>query len=130
MRGCAAAAAAAGSAATTPTRCDPTHSPHPPPPPPRYPHRRPLSDLITLVQTGVGAVEEELKHITAAYSEKLSAQTALKRKRQGSLAQMPLEEVLTPAMLRGVEMLDSDHLLTLVACVGKAHEKAFLETYV
>jgi hypothetical protein len=36
----------------------------------KYPHRRPLPELVAGLQQGVGAIEDELKQLTATFADK------------------------------------------------------------
>lgn len=52
------------------------------------------------IQGGTAKIEEELKSLSAAFSEKQQAVGALKRKKGGTLATANLEEILTADVLR------------------------------
>lgn len=54
---------------------------------------------------------------------------ALKRKKGSNLASVELSEVLTEEKLRGVDMLDTEHLTTLVVAMSRNQEKEWLESY-
>ena len=104
----------------------------------KYPHRRALPELVASLRACVGAIEDELKHLAATYAEKTQKLASLNRgaaaKGGGkavaaSLALSPLEDVLEPSSLAGVDFLDTEYLVTVVVAVPKAKDKAFLETY-
>ncbi|CAN0392382.1 unnamed protein product, partial [Hapterophycus canaliculatus] len=54
---------------------------------------------------------------------------ALNRKKGNNLATVELSEVLSREQLRGVMMVDTEHLLTLAVAMSKAQEKDWLEQY-
>lgn len=54
---------------------------------------------------------------------------ALKRKKSSNLASAELAEVLTEDKLRGVHMMNTDHLTTLVVAMSKNQEKEWLASY-
>lgn len=54
---------------------------------------------------------------------------ALRRKKGNNLATVELSEVLSREKLRGVTMLDTEHLITLAVAMQKVQEKEWLETY-
>lgn len=53
----------------------------------------------------------------------------MKRKKGSNLATVELSEVLTREKLRGVSMLDTEHLVTLVVAVAKPQEKEWVANY-
>lgn len=54
---------------------------------------------------------------------------ALKRKKNSNLASAELSEVLTEDKLRGVHMMNTEHLTTLCVAMPKSQEKDWLENY-
>lgn len=54
---------------------------------------------------------------------------ALKRKKGNNLATVELSEVLSREQLRGVMMVDTEHLLTLAVAMSKTQEKDWLDQY-
>lgn len=104
----------------------------------KYPHRRALPELVASLRSCVGAIEDELKHLSATYAEKTQKLSSLARSASGkgaaakgsnAFALAPLEEVLTQKDLDGKRFLDTEYLATLVAAVPRAKEAAFLDTY-
>ena len=101
----------------------------------KYPHRRALPELVGSLRSCVGAIEDELKHLTITYAEKTQKLASLNRGAaatkgaKASLALSPLEDVLRPEHLEGVEFLDTEYLVTVVVAVPKPKEAQFLETY-
>jgi hypothetical protein len=55
---------------------------------------------VALIQAGTGKIEEELKNLSAAFTEKTQTLATLKRKKGGSLMTAGLEEVLTEEVVR------------------------------
>ena len=76
----------------------------------KYPFRRPLPELVGLIQSGVSSIEDELKHLSVSFAEKAQAQQSLKRKKGGKLSAVPLDEVLTPEMIRHEQFHDTEYL--------------------
>lgn len=95
----------------------------------KYPHRRPLPELVSLIQAGMGKVEDELKQLTSVYSEKKQALSAMQRKRGGNLMVANLEEILTPDIVSERDFVNTEHLVTLVVIVPKNEEETFLSKY-
>mmetsp|Transcript_24832 Transcript_24832/g.37276 ORF Transcript_24832/g.37276 Transcript_24832/m.37276 type:complete len:443 (+) Transcript_24832:58-1386(+) len=95
----------------------------------RYPHRRPLPELVGHIQTSVGQVDEELKNLAAAYTEKTQLRQALQRKKGGNLLVADLADVLTAERLEGVPFHDTEHLHTVVVVLNKQNQREFEEGY-
>eukprot|EP00904_Undaria_pinnatifida_P007842 jgi/Undpi1/4188/HiC_scaffold_16.g07555.m1 len=91
--------------------------------------RQRLPALVALIQGGVGKIEEEHRNLSMVFSEKNQAMQALKRKKGNNLATVELSEVLSREKLRGITMVDTENLITLVVAMQKAQEKDWLETY-
>ena len=47
----------------------------------KHPHRRPLPEIVHVIQSTMGKVEEELKQLAAMYSEKKQQLLQLQRKK-------------------------------------------------
>lgn len=95
----------------------------------KYPQRRTLPELVALVLAGTSKIEEELKSLSQAYTDKVQTVQSLKRKKGGSLATAALEEVLTEDVLKGFEFLNTEFLLTLVVVVPRQLEQEWNQTY-
>jgi len=95
----------------------------------KYPFRRPLPELVSLIQSGVSNIEDELKHLSGTYGEKIQIQSSLKRKKGSKLSATPLDEILTPEMIRGIDFHDTEYLVTLIATVPKDQEAAWVKEY-
>ncbi|CAM9625700.1 unnamed protein product [Scytosiphon promiscuus] len=91
--------------------------------------RQRLPALVALIQGSVGKIEEEHRNLSIVYAEKNQAMQALKRKKGNNLATVELSEVLSREQLRGVMMVDTEHLLTLAVAMSKTQEKDWLEQY-
>lgn len=78
---------------------------------------------MALIQAGTSKIDDELKTLSLAYAEKQQLVGGLKRKKGGSLMSSSLEEVLTEEIIRGVEFLDTEFLVTLVVVVPKSSEQ-------
>lgn len=96
--------------------------------------RKPLPELVTTMQQTVGRVEEELRRMSTAYSEKLQVLSLLNRRRAAKLSG-ELEDVLEPHMIReGLQQgiivpPSSEYLATLILVLPTASEGDFLATY-
>jgi len=82
-----------------------------------------VSSQVALIQAGTTKIDEELKTLAVAFTEKQQSVAALKRKKQGSLLAATLEEVLSEETISGIEFLDTEFLITLVAVVPKGSEQ-------
>lgn len=96
----------------------------------KHPHRRPLSEIVSIIQTTIGKVEEELKQLSTMYSEKRQQLTQLQRKKGGgNLMVANLDDVLTPDLVTEKDFLNTEYLKTLVAIIPKACEEQWKEEY-
>jgi hypothetical protein len=95
----------------------------------KYAVRQPLPQLVGHIQASVGKIEEELRNLGMAYQEKSGAVLADKRKKGSSLATADLNEVLTEEKLRGITLLNTEHLETLIVVMGKDNQRDWLESY-
>jgi len=91
----------------------------------KYPNRRPLKELVSLIAGGVTAVDEELKQLQVSFGEKMQALNEAKRKKGGNLLAVDLNDVLTDAHMRKVKVHDSDYLKTVFIAVPGASQDAF-----
>ncbi|KAJ1459551.1 hypothetical protein M885DRAFT_45986 [Pelagophyceae sp. CCMP2097] len=103
----------------------------------KYPHRRPLPELVAGLQQGVGAIEDELKQLTATFADKtqklaLMNKGALSRKKgdgRANLATVSLDEVLTPDVVAKIALVESEYLTTLLVAVPKSKEADWIANY-
>merc|ERR1719461_1022723 len=61
----------------------------------KYPNRRPLKELVSLISGGVSAIDEELKQLGTSFADKSAALNEAKRKNSGNLLTADLNDVLT-----------------------------------
>jgi len=95
----------------------------------RYPHRRPLPELVGHIQSSIGQIDEELKNLSASYQEKTQMKQALQRKKGGNLLVADLNDVLTKEKLQNVELVSTEHLETVIVIVNRNQEQAWEATY-
>ena len=96
----------------------------------RYQHQgRKLSDLISQITSQTAYADEELKKLVGTHSEKLSNLSNWQRKKTINLGTSDFEDFLTPKTLSGVEIVNNDHLITLMVSMMKDLETEFLANY-
>lgn len=96
----------------------------------RYQHQgRKLSDLISQITSQTAYADEEMKKLIGTHSEKLSNLSTWQRKKTINLGTSDFEDFLTPKALSGVEVVDNDHLITLMVSMMKDLEADFLANY-
>jgi hypothetical protein len=93
----------------------------------KYSKRRTLPELVALILSGVGNIEDELKQLASNLTEATQHLAGLTRKKGGNLASTPLEDVIKPEMERS--FIESEYLKTVCVVVPKAAEAEFLSTY-
>ena len=91
----------------------------------KYPNRRPLKELVSLIAGGAAGVEEELKQLTASFAEKQIALQESKRRQGGNLMVADLNDVLTEDIMRQVKVLDSEYLKTEFVAIPKNMKDVF-----
>ena len=91
----------------------------------KYPSRRPLKELVSLITGGAVAIEEELKQLLQSYGDKQAALHDAKRKKQGNLLVADLNDVLTEDIMRKVKVIDSEYLKTVFIAVPKTLKENF-----
>jgi V-type H+-transporting ATPase subunit C len=91
----------------------------------KYPNRRPLKELVSLISGGVSAIDEEMKQLGNSYAEKLGQFQEAQRKKGGNLMAAELNDVLTEDMMRNVQVHDTDYLKTLFVAIPKNIKKSF-----
>jgi len=91
----------------------------------KFPNRRPLKELVSLIAGSVAAIDEELKQLSNSYGEKQVALQDSKRKRGGNLLSVDLNDVLDEKIMRGLQIHDTEHLKTVFVAVGKAQRETF-----
>jgi len=92
----------------------------------KYPNRRPLKELVSLISGGVSAIDEELKQLGTSFADKTAALSDAKRKKSGNLLNVDLNDALSQDIMRGIQVLDTDHLKTVFVAVPRGSEVDFL----
>ena len=91
----------------------------------KYPNRRPLKELVSLISGGVAAIDEELKQLSGSYGDKQAALQDAKRKKGGNLLVADLNDALDEKTVRGLDIHDTEYLKTIFVAVGKAQVEQF-----
>lgn len=94
----------------------------------KYPNRRPLKELVSLISGGVTAIDEELKQLGQSYGDKMAALQESQRSSTGNLMAVDLNDVLTEDIMRGIDILDTEYLKTVFVAVTKAASENFEST--
>ena len=93
----------------------------------KYPNRRPLKELVSLIAGGVSAIEEELKQLGQSYADKQASLQDAKRKKAGNLLVADLNDALTVEDMAKMEVLDTDYLKTVMIAIPKIMKQNFEE---
>ena len=91
----------------------------------KYPNRRPLKELVTLIAGGAAGVEEELKQLSASFGDKTVALQEAQRKQGGNLMIADLNDVLNEDIMRPIKVVDSDYLKTVFVAIPKSAKESF-----
>lgn len=91
----------------------------------KFPNRRPLKELVSLISGGVAAIDEELKQLSNSYGDKQVALQDAKRKKGGNLMTVDLNDVLDEKIIRGLKIIDTEYLKTVFVAVGKGQREVF-----
>jgi V-type H+-transporting ATPase subunit C len=94
----------------------------------KYPNRRPLKELVSLIAGGVTAIDEELKQLGISYVEKQKALMEFQRKKGGNLMIADLNDVLTADIMQSVEVKDTEYLQTVFIAVPMVMKENFEST--
>lgn len=92
----------------------------------KYPNRRPLKELVSLISGGVSAIDEELKQLSTSFADKTAALQEAKRKKGGNLLVADLNDVLTQDVMRNVTVHDTEYLKTLFIAIPTGADETFL----
>ncbi|TDH72895.1 hypothetical protein CCR75_006676 [Bremia lactucae] len=95
----------------------------------KHPHRRPLPEIVSIIQSSVGKIEEELKQLGSRYSEKKQQLVGLQRKKGGNLMVANLNDVLTPDVVSKSDFVNTEYLQTMIVVVPKNLEEQWLQEY-
>lgn len=90
----------------------------------RYPPNTKLEDMMKSAMTQMHTDDDHLKTLMAAYNDVRTSVEATERKEQGSLLVKPLA-----SLVKKTDVLDTEHLSTIMLVVPKKAEKAFLAGY-
>ena len=91
----------------------------------KYPNRRPLKELVSLIAGGAAGIEEELKQLAASFAEKTAAFNDAQSKHGGNLMQADLNDVLNEDIMRTVKSVDSEYLKTMWIAIPKGAKESF-----
>lgn len=91
----------------------------------KFPNRRPLKELVSLISGGVAAIDEELKQLSNSYGDKQAALQDAKRRKGGNLMSVDLNDVLDEKTMRDLQVTDSEYLKTLFVAVAKGQRETF-----
>jgi len=91
----------------------------------KYPNRRPLKELVSLITGGAAAVEAELKQLSSSYADKSIALQDIQRKKGGNLMVADLNDVLNDEIMSRVEIYDTEYLKTVFIAIPKTMKENF-----
>mmetsp|Transcript_14063 Transcript_14063/g.28725 ORF Transcript_14063/g.28725 Transcript_14063/m.28725 type:complete len:413 (+) Transcript_14063:143-1381(+) len=91
----------------------------------RFPHRRPLPELVGLIAKTVDDADDELRQLLQGLQEAQSSLTDLSRSVSGSFLTSDLRVSLSPDALASLDILDTEYLKTVFVAVPKAARKDF-----
>lgn len=91
----------------------------------KYPNRRPLKELVSLITGGAAAVEAELKQLSSSYADKSIALQDVQRKKGGNLMVADLNDVLNDEIMSRVEVHDTEYLKTVFIAIPKIMKDSF-----
>jgi V-type H+-transporting ATPase subunit C len=91
----------------------------------KYPNRRPLKELVTLIAGGVSAFDEELKQLMTSFGDKTAALADMKRRKGGNLMTADLNDLLTPEIMSKVKLTDTEYLQTVCIAIPKNVKESF-----
>lgn len=95
----------------------------------KYPNRRPLKELVSLITGGASAVDEELKQLSQSFADKRQSLQEVKRRKQGNLLSADLNDLLTEEIMSKVKITDTEHLRTVFVAVPKQLRESFEKSY-
>ena len=91
----------------------------------KYPSRRPLKELVSLISGGAQAIEEELKQLTQSFGDKTAALQEAKRRKAANIFAADLNDILTDEIMSKVKVTDTDYLKTIFIAVPRASAESF-----
>ncbi|KAM3361974.1 V-type proton ATPase subunit C isoform X1 [Capsicum galapagoense] len=90
----------------------------------KYPTMSPLKEIVDGIHSQVAKIEDDLKVRVSEYNNVRSQLNAINRKQTGSLAVRDLSNLVKPE-----DVVNSEHLTTLLAVVSKYSQKDWLSSY-
>ncbi|KAI3463575.1 hypothetical protein Pfo_020240 [Paulownia fortunei] len=90
----------------------------------KYPTMSPLKEIVDGIHVQIAKIEDDLKVRVADYNNVRSQLNAISRKQAGSLAVRDLSNLVKPQ-----DIINSEHLTTLLAIVPKYSQKDWLSSY-
>ncbi|PWA83668.1 ATPase, V1 complex, subunit C [Artemisia annua] len=90
----------------------------------KYPTMSPLKEIVDGIHVQVAKIDDDLKIRIAEYNNVRSQLNAINRKQTGSLAVRDLSNLVSPE-----DLVNSEHLVTLIAVVPKYSQKDWLSSY-
>ncbi|KAL3823023.1 hypothetical protein ACHAXA_005211 [Cyclostephanos tholiformis] len=91
----------------------------------KFPNRRPLKELVSLIAGGVSAIDEELKQLSTSYGDKQVSLQDARRKKGGNLMTVDLNDVLDDKIVGGLTIHDTEYLKTVFVAVSKSQREVF-----
>jgi len=91
----------------------------------KYPSRRPLKELVSLITTGTASVEEELKQLMQSFGDKTAALQEKKRQSGGNMLSTDWNDVLNDQIMSRVKVVDSEYLKTVFVAIPKGTNDSF-----
>jgi len=91
----------------------------------KYPNRRPLKELVSLITGGAAAVEAELKQLSASFADKSIALQDVQRRKGGNLMVADLNDILNDEIMSRVEVHDTEYLKTVFVAIPKQMKENF-----
>jgi len=91
----------------------------------KFPNRRPLKELVSLISGGVAAIDEELKQLSSSYGDKQMALQDAKRKKGGNLLTLDLNDALDDKIMNSLTIHNTEYLQTIFIAVAKGQVETF-----
>ncbi len=89
----------------------------------RFQHQgRQLTELVEQIQSMSNKIDEELKILVGTFTEKNLSLAAVRRRQQINLSTSDFEDFLSPEAVAKLDLLDTEHLLSIMIVVPKALE--------
>ncbi len=89
-----------------------------------------MGEIVTQVQSMAAKVDEDLKKLGQTLTEKQQALAASQRRKTANFTTADLEDIITPAEMSKIEVINTEHLLTLLLVVPAGLEKGKLIVFV